>query len=136
MKHEIKLTDEVVLPVMAEHNITREEAEKRLQLLFKSSILTDGNPDDEHTQYLISEFLAQDSETLETKVAFDICINECYNNKEFINAYDKLNINKTDMRGVLDGTETDPKRIKKEITRFAKFVKDTVFDRLLQTEQP
>lgn len=51
MKQEqIELTDEIVIPVILKHNISREEAEMRLQLLFESGIMQGGNPGDPETQ--------------------------------------------------------------------------------------
>lgn len=120
----------VVFTLMGKHKISREEAEKRIDLLAKSSIVKDGHTEDPFTQRLIDEFLARDSSESEVLVAFDICLNECYQNKELVANYDRLKGAKTDMRGVLDGTITDPKRIQKEIEKFGMFVKEYVFDRL------
>ena len=78
MEKQIKLTDQVVIPVMVKHNISREEAELRLQLLYKSSILETGHPDDPETQRLIDGFLAQSSDVLAETVLFEKCFSSCY----------------------------------------------------------
>lgn len=129
--NEIKLTDEVVLPVMAKHNIDREEAEKRLQLLYKSSILETGHPAELETQKLIDGFLAQDSEVLAETVLFEKCFSSCLEKKEFVKEYDRIsgrNLSKV-LRLLEEGQE--PSNAKKEFTKFGDFVRKTVFARML-----
>lgn len=59
----IELTDEAVILIMEKYKIGREEAEKRLRLLFESGIIELGVEKD-NTKMLIYNFLAKDSETL------------------------------------------------------------------------
>lgn len=132
MINEIKLTDQVVVPVMIKHGITREEAELRLQLLYKSSILETGHPDDPETQRLIDGFLAQHSDVLAETVLFEKCFSSCLENKEFVKNYDRLsgrNLTAV-LRKLEDGIE--PSNAKKEFEKFEAFVRSTVLARFIQ----
>jgi hypothetical protein len=134
--NKIKLTDEVVLPVMAKHNIDREEAEKRLQLLYQSNILQTGDPEDLETQQLIEGFLAQDSKVLAETVLFEKEFTSCIENKEFVKNYDRLsgrNLSKV-LRLLNEGQE--PSNAKKEFKKFEKFVRETVLERFTDNIQP
>lgn len=130
MKKEIELTDAVVLPVMEKHNIPREEAEARLQLLFKSSILDAGDPGNPETQQMIDNFLAQDSGAMAQTVLFDRCFSECLENKEFVKNYDRLS--KRNLGGMLREMESGktPANWEKEFKKFGNFVRKTVFARM------
>lgn len=130
---EIKLTDEIVLPVMVKHNIDRGEAEKRLQLLYQSNILQTGHPEDLETKYLIDGFLAQNSEVLAETVLFEKTVSSYLENKEFVKNYDRLsgrNLSKV-LRLLNEGVE--PSNAKKEFEKFTSFVRKTVFARLINS---
>lgn len=130
----VKLTDAVIVPVMTVHNISRDEAVKRLTLLYEGNLLKHGNPNDPDTQQMIDNFLAQDSETLAEIVLFDKCFTQCIENKDFVKQYDRLT--KRNLSGCLLEMEMGniPNNHKKEFELFEKFVRETVMSRF-QTEQ-
>ena len=132
-KKEIQLNDAVVLPVMMKHKIGRAEAEKRLQLLYQSSILEGGHPGDRHTQRLIDGFLAQDSEVLAETVLFEKTVTLCLESKEFVNNYDRITGSAVSkVLGMLRAGKRPP-NAKKELEKFTEFVRETVFSRIAQT---
>ena len=134
MKEEIKIPDEVVMPVMNKYSIDREEAEKRLNLLYKSNVLHAGEWNDPGQQELITNFLSTNSEELEELVAFDICLNTCIENKEFVSQYDRLR--GRSLGHILSQVEKGmpPKNTEREIRRFGEFVREFVFERLVDNE--
>lgn len=131
----IKLTDEVVLPLMLMHDIPREEAEKRLYLLGESSILKTGHPGDPETQRLIDSFLAVGSEEMSASVLFDKTLSECIENKDFVKEYDRLRGKNFTEIIRQSGAGHPPKNAEKEFNQFAKFVKNYVFQRMASEGQ-
>jgi hypothetical protein len=131
----IKLTDEVVVPVMEKHKVSREEAEKRIQLLYQSGILINGTADDYETQRLIDGFLAQDSEELAETVAFEICFTKCLEDENLIKEYDRLRP-KAHLAYSLKQIEgnkmnvKEQREVKKQLEMFEKFVREYIFSRL------
>lgn len=126
------IPDTLINPLMTKFNITREEAEKRLQLLSKSSLIQNR---DSQSERLIDAFLAQESKVLEQTVAFDVCFNQCLSDTELIKQYDRLrtkanmaNTLKLIERGNLNRKEE--RECEKQFTMFEKFVREYVFSRL------
>lgn len=132
-----KLTDAVVVPVMTKHNITREEAEKRLRLLFESGILPTGSPDDPETQEMIDDFLSLSSEEGAAKVLFEKTLNECLGNENLIKEYDRLRP-KAHMAYTLKQIEggkmnkREEREAGKQFKMFGDFVREFIFSRLVQ----
>lgn len=91
MATEIQLTDDVVLPVMEKYEIDKEEAEKRLQLLFKSGIMDDPQPSNNLWQKRVDTFLHQKSIDLEKAVIAQVAVSKCIDDKKFVREYDRLN---------------------------------------------
>lgn len=126
----IELTDEVVLPVMQKHGVSREEAEKRLQLLYKSSILEHGHPEDPSTQRLIDSFLSQDSETLENTVSYEQFFSECLNNADLVREYDRLNFSSLGKSIRKANAGLPPTNFKRQLEAFERFLHKTIIPRL------
>ncbi len=126
-----RLTDEAIIPVMDKFKISREEAEKRLTLLFKSDILSlDVEKDD--TKRLIDRFLAQDSTTLQVAVNYERALNECLSNKDLVRQYDRLyhcNLTKAIRKA---NAGLPPANFKRQIEGFERFLEATVFSRMEQ----
>lgn len=75
----------VIKTAMKNLNISKQEAEKRIDALLKSGILEDGSPDDVMTQMLIENFLRFDLSKLDYPEVFRQTINF----PALIAAYDK-----------------------------------------------
>lgn len=140
-KNEIKFTDEIVLPVMIKHRISREEAENRLWLLSESGIMANGDVGELETQHMIDDFLSMDSEQAAEKVAFEKCLNQCLENEGLISQYDRLNT-KAHMAYTLKQIEGGKMNVKeereanKQFKMFSDFVAKYIFSRLGENEQP
>ena len=100
-------------------------------LLYKSNVLHGGEWNDPEQMKLVENFLASSSEELEELVAFDICLNTCIENKEFVTQYDRLR--GRSLGYILSQVEkgTPPKNTEKEIRIFGEFVRDTVLERII-----
>lgn len=122
-----QLTDDVVLPLMKVHNIEREEAEARLQLLFKSGILSTGHPDEPETQRMIDDFLALPSEQALIKVELEMTINQCLSSPEFLRQYDRLTFTNFSKALKLAQKGRPPKNFEAQFAKFSTHVQETVF---------
>lgn len=129
-----KIPDSLIIPVMSKHNISREEAEKRINLLFQSSILQQGHPDDPETQMLIDDFLSYDSEESAARVLLDKCVSQCLASPDFIKNYDRLSGEKLGraMRQAEQGNP--PNNMAKTMKRFIRFVEETVLAGFLASQ--
>lgn len=133
---DIKLTDEVVIPVMQKFNVSREEAEKRCRLLLETGIMEHGSPDDLETRLMMDDFLALDSEEGAAKVLFEKTLNECLANEDFIKNYDRLKP-KAHMAFTLKQIEGNKMNVKeqreaeKQFKMFSEFVRNYVFERVV-----
>lgn len=128
---EQKLPDEAITPIMDKFKVSKEEATKRLMLLFESGIMDCGDPDSDETKMLVDDFLAQDSETLAGAVRYEKALNECLSNTELVKQYDRLNGTKLTqaMRKVNAGYK--PKNFEKLIEDFEKFCQEFIFSRIV-----
>lgn len=127
---EKKISDKVIVPVMLKYNISREEAEARVHLLYESGILPNNDYNDPGTQQMVDDFLATDSQESAGKVLLEKTIIQCWENKEFVRAYERLT--KRNLSQAIADAESGVREDigEKEFKKFAKFVKDSVFDRL------
>lgn len=129
--NDIKIPTNLLLPVMAKHKVSEEEAEKRIRLLLESSIMLSGSPNDPETQRIMDDFLSMNSEEAAARVLFEKTFTECSENKEFVTSYDRLTGRQFGevLRQMKAGHE--PKNAMKEMTKFGEFVRKTVFERLV-----
>lgn len=137
---EIKLTDAVIRPVMFAHGISREEAVKRLELLYQSNILQTGDAADPTTQRLIDGFLAQDSAILAERVAFEKCFSQCLADENLVKEYDRLHPKAHLAYSIkqINGNKMNKKEereARKQFEMFEKFVREFIFSRLEKSVQ-
>jgi hypothetical protein len=130
---DLKIPDTLIMPLVRKYNIEKEEAEKRFQLLYKTSILKVGNPNDIETQHMIDDFLSKSSEESAELVLFEKTLDECLVNKDFVKQYDRLsNTNFTKcLREMNEGNP--PSNVKKQFSKFSTFVRETVFQSYLNS---
>lgn len=132
---EIKLTDEVIIPVMRKHLISREEAETRLHLLYHTDIVQLGNPDDIETQHMIDDFLALDSKEAKAKVVFDKVLTKSLEDENLIKEYDRLRPKAHmgfTLKQIKDNkmNKREEREANKQFKMFADFVREYIFSRI------
>ena len=117
----------VIKTAMRNLNISKQEAEKRIDALLKSGILEDGSPDDVMTQMLIENFLRFDLSKLDYKDVFG----QSLNFPALIAAYDKQeNQHLTEtLKVIKSNTEFDFKDFKEQIQSFDKFFCHKIWNR-------
>jgi len=121
----------LIQPVMNIFNVSKEEAEKRLQNLSESGIMQNGHPDDLETQQMIDDFLEKDSNESLLLVLFDKTLTKCMEDKLFVKEYDRIakaNFTKC-LREMKEGNP--PNNAMKQIRKFSDFVRNTVYSKLL-----
>lgn len=124
-----KFPDSLLMPVMAKHNITKEEADLRMQLLSKTGIMEQFNPDDPECQQMVDDFLSLTPEEGAAKIIYEQILYRCLEDKKFVSNYSRLN-NKS-FAAILKQMQAgiDTKELRKEYKKFADFVRSVVFDR-------
>ena len=127
---EIVLTDGIVIPVMEKHNVSREEAEKRLRLLFQSGILSLGGPDDIAQMKRIDDFLENDSETLQGMVNHERFLTTCLDNVALVRQYDRLHFTNLTKALRKANAGLPPSNFKRQIAAFDKFITETILPTL------
>jgi len=131
MKKKVELTDEVIIPLMTRYKISREEAEKRLQLLYQSGLLEDGDYESKHYQMRVDSFLAQDSETLQDLVAFEKIFTQCLSNAALVRQYDRLTFNNLTKSLRKANAGLPPANFERQLAGFEKFVRETIIARMV-----
>jgi DNA-binding Lrp family transcriptional regulator len=116
----------VIKTAMRNLNISKQEAEKRIDALLKSGILEDGSPDDVMTQMLIENFLRFDLSKLDYKEVFQ----QTMAFPTLIAAYDKQE--GQHLAGTLKSIkvgEYDFEDVKEQIQSFDKFFCHKIWNR-------
>lgn len=131
MEKKVELTDEVVLPLMNRYKIPREEAEKRLHLLYEAGILNGRSPDDTMTQRHIDNFLSHDSDTLKDLVAFEKIFTKCLSNAALVRQYDRLTFNNLAKSLRKANAGLPPANFERQLAGFEKFVRETIIARMV-----
>lgn len=111
-------------------NISKEEAVKRLKLLYESGILELGSPEDPAQQRRIDSFLAMDSEKAEASIAYERVFKQCLGSKELVRQFDRLNYSNLG-KALRMGNE---RGIQRHIDAFAKHIVNPIWERLNKLE--
>lgn len=130
-----QIRESLLQEIMHRNGIDKEEAGKRLDLLYQSDFFKQGHPEDAETKMFIDHFLSIDSTESSYNVLLESAINKCAMDAEFVAQYDRLN--GRSMAYILKRIEAGnpPKNVEYEFARFGKFVEETVVSRFVTEQQ-
>ncbi len=127
-----KISEEVLLYVMANFKISRMEAQARIQFLYNSALMENADENDPEWRRKANNFLSHSAADIAGTLAFDKCLKQCMASEKFVKDYDRLN--KTNFAKCLRRTTQGrpPQNAQEQMDNFSKFVRNTVFKTMMQ----